>query len=118
MNDLNQYKLLTSGKVVVANGSAGPTAVLAAVTGKTIVLMGGIITITVAATGGSGVVNILDGTTVLQLFDANTIALTYPFNFGNRGYPLTQGNAFQISVTTAVTNQATANILAWGLVSA
>lgn len=118
MNDLSQYKLLTSGKITVAQGSAGPTAVLSAVSGKTIILMGGIIAITVAATGGGGVVNILDGSTVLQLFDANTIAETYYLNFGNRGYPLTQGNAFQISVTTAVTNQATANIIAWGLVSA
>lgn len=117
MDSLALYKQLASGKVTVSNGGAGPTAVLAAVTSKTIILMGGIITVTVAATGGGGVVNILDGTTVLQPFDANAVG-TYYLNFGNRGYPLTQGNAFQISVTTAATNQATANILAWGLVSA
>lgn len=117
MNDLSMYKLLTSGKITVNNAGGGPSAVLAAVSGKTIIVMGGLLTITLGATAGGGLVNILDGTTAIEIFDANAVNF-YPFNFGNRGYPLTQGNAFQISVTGAGGNQATANILAWGLVSA
>jgi hypothetical protein len=117
MNDLAMYKLLTSGKVTVNNGSAGPTAVLAAVTNKTIVVMQFTISVTTAATGGGGVVNVLDGTTAVWTFDANTVG-NIVVNLGNRGYVLTQGNALQISVTGAITLQATANITATGLVSA
>lgn len=117
MNELALYKLLTSGKVTVNNAGAGPTAVLAAVTGKTIIAMGAIITVTLAATAGGGIVNFLNGTTAIESFDANAVN-TYYLNFGDRGYPLTQGSALQISVTGAGGNQATANILAWGLVSA
>lgn len=117
MDTLALYKQLGSGNKTVTDGAAGPVAVLAAVTGRTIIVMGAVLNVTTAATGGSGVVNILDGTTVLASFEADASGY-YPIDFGNRGYPLTQGNAFQVSVTSAVTTQASANILAWGLVSA
>lgn len=97
----------TSGAGSASNGGA-TTAILAAPgTGKRLYLRSGVVSVTVAATGGSGMVTLKDGSTVIQRWDANALG-SYPFDYGEIGYPLSLNSALNLVVESAVTNQATA----------
>lgn len=106
-----------NGNGTAADGGTATTSVIAAQgAGKVIRITRGVLAVTLAATGGSGLVRICDGTTTIQQWDGNAIG-AFKFDFGDTGYPLTANTAFQIIVSGAITAQATASIAAVGLVS-
>ncbi len=102
------------GNGTAAQGSATTSIIAAQTAPANIRITRGVISVTVAATGATGLVRICDGATTIQQWDANAIS-AYKFDFGDTGYPLTAGNAFQLIVSGAGGNQATANIMAVGL---
>ena len=102
--------------VLTGNGSAnnaGATTSIIASPGATKVIrvMKGVVSVTTAAAGGGGLVRICDGTTTIMQWDANAVK-GYTFDYGDIGFPLTAGNAFQLIVSGAGVTQATANIMA------
>lgn len=99
----------TTGTDEVANGSEEATIIAAPGAGKVIRVLGGIVTVTLAATGGGGLVKLEDGSggTAFVKIDADAVGF-YPFNFGPRGYPLTANTLLNLTVDSAGTNEATA----------
>ena len=112
INGLSQVQ----GNGSASNGSATLSVIAAQTSPKTMRVTRGVVSVTTAATGGGGLVRICDGTTTLMQWDANAVK-DYYFDFGDAGYSLTAGNAFQLIVSGAGANQATANIMAVALVS-
>lgn len=106
---LQAYKEL-SGKATVNNGAATAAVIAAPGAGKTIRLVGGILNVTAAATGGGGVVELRDGSTAIISVDGNALG-SYPFYYdGMNGFPLTANTALNLVTASAVTTQATANV--------
>ena len=105
--DYSGYNWL-SGTALAANGDADKT-LIAAQTGKPIRVLSGTINVTVAATGTGGLVALEDGAggTVIWQADANAVG-GHRVDFGPLGYPLTAGNALNLTVDGAVTTQASA----------
>lgn len=96
----------TQGNISATNG--GTTGVIiAAQSGKVLRIREGSVSVYLAATGATGLVRICDGTTTIMQWDANAVG-GFQFDFGEAGYPLTSGNAFQLIVSGAGTNQASA----------
>lgn len=107
MSEAMHYQIVT-GTAEAANGDVDKT-VLAAVSGKTIRLMRGIVTVTVVATGGGGEVALEDGANGTRILEWDADALgSYPFDFGEEGYPLTTATLLNLTVDGAATTQATA----------
>jgi pyruvate/2-oxoglutarate dehydrogenase complex dihydrolipoamide acyltransferase (E2) component len=103
-----QKYILVSGSANVNNGAATAAVIAAPGAAKLNRLTAGIISVTVAATGGSGRITLKDGTNVIQSWDANSIT-NYQFNYGeNVGYPLSANNALNLVAEGAGANQATA----------
>ena len=103
----NSY-ITVEGTGEAADGSADAT-VIAAVTGKVIKVLTGILTVHVAAAGNAGKAALEDGaggTRFLEV-DADTVG-EYPIDFGPRGYPLTAGNALNLTVDEDGATEATA----------
>lgn len=102
-----QKYVLLNGSGSVTNASQTLAIIAAPTAGQAIRLTAGVLAITVAATGGGGIVSLKDGSTVIQSWDANAIS-NFQFTYGEGiGYPLTAGNALNLVVSAAVTNQAT-----------
>lgn len=98
---------LTQGKGTVVEGAATVELIAAPGAGKVIRLIGGVITVTLVATGGGGVVSLKDGTTVIFSAEGDATG-SIPFYFGEQGYPLTANTALNLVAESAVTNEATA----------
>jgi len=91
--------------------------IIAAVTGKTIYLKKITIHVTLAATGGTGIVTVRDGVagTILIQVDGDTIDNQREVDLDDgRGYPLTSGNSLSLEVSGAGTNEASAFAVAVG----
>jgi hypothetical protein len=102
-----RYNLL-SGAGTAANGAATTALIAAQGAATNIRLISGVVSVTLAATGGGGVVSLKDGTTLIMRWDANAVG-SFPFTFGEAtGYPLSANSALNLVVESAVTNQATA----------
>lgn len=102
-----QKYVLLSGSGSVSNGTQTIAIIAAPAANQAIRLTAGVLAVTVAATGGGGIVSLKDGTNVIQSWDVNAIS-NFQFTFGESiGYPLTVGNALNLTVSAAVTNQAT-----------
>ena len=113
---LNQYKEV-AGKASVTNAGASAELMAAPGAGKKIRLVGGIVNVTVAATGGGGVVSIKDGSTVIASYPASAIG-SYVISFGSEnGYPMTANTAINVVAESAITNQASANVAAVGYIA-
>jgi hypothetical protein len=97
------------GKANVANGSATATVIAAQGAGKVIRPTWGVLTVTVAATGGGGLISLKSGTTVIISYPANT-ADTYYVEFGDDGYPWDANTAVTMVSEGAGSNQASAFI--------
>lgn len=104
----------TTGTATANN--AGATAAIIAAPGatKTLRVTRGVVAVTAAAVGGSGLVQLANGSTVIMQWDANAVG-SYPFDFGDLGYPLSQNTALNLIVASAVTTQATATCAAVAL---
>lgn len=84
-------------------------AVIAATSGSVIRLLTGYISITLAATGGGGLAALEDGVGGTIVFQVPAAAVgSFPFDFRPNGFPLTVGNALNLTVNAATTNEATA----------
>lgn len=98
----------TNGRAQALQGAATASVIAAQGAGKVLRITKGVVTVTTAAAGGGGLVRICDGTTTIMQWDANGVN-AYPFDFGDIGYPCTANTAFQLIVSGAVGNQATAD---------
>lgn len=106
---MQQKYELVSGSVTANN--ATPTVALIAAPGASEVIRvtAFVITVTLAATGGSGIVSLKDGTTTMMSWDANAL-MNSQINMGEAiGYPLSAGNALNLVAENAGGNQATVN---------
>lgn len=95
------------GNVGVTNAGATGVIIAAQGAGKVLRIREGNVSVTLAATGATGLVRICDGTTTIMQWDANATG-GYAFDFGEAGYPITANTAFQLIVSGAGTNQASA----------
>ena len=108
-----RYEVL-SGSGTVNNATPSIALIAAPLAGETIRLTAFVVSVTTAATGGSGVVTLKDGSNVIQRWDANG-TMASQIHLGDAlGYPLTPGNALNLVVENAVANQATAYASAVG----
>lgn len=102
-----------TGTAAANNGAADSTVIAAPGANKLLRLVSGIITVTVAAVGGGGLVALEDGVAGTRILQANADTLKeIPFNFGPKGIPLTSNTLLNLTVDTAATTQATANVTA------
>lgn len=93
---------IVSGTAEVSNADVNET-VLAAVSGKSLRLLKGVVMVTVVADGG-GEAALEDGAGGTKIFEVDTDALgVYPIDFGDEGYPLTSGNVLNLNVSGATT---------------
>lgn len=100
---------LVQGRVSVDNGAASAVAIAAPGAGRITRICRGVLTVTVAATGGGGVVSLKDGTTVLNSFPAAALGV-YAFEWGDQGFALTTNTALNLVSESGVTTQATAQL--------
>ena len=97
-----------SGTGSAANGAAD-TEIIAATAGKITRLQKAVVSVSLAAVGGGGEVALEDAAGGTRIWEADADALgVYNIDFGELGYPLTAGNALNLTVDGAVTTQATA----------
>lgn len=100
-NNLGQLQ----GTVGVTNGGATGSIIAAQGAGKVIRVKSGCVSVTLAATGATGLIRLCDGTTTIMQWDANAV-MSASFDFGDAGYPLTANTALQLIASGAGTNQA------------
>ena len=106
-----------NGTAAVTNGGVTSVIIAAQGAGKVLRITKGVVAVTLAATGATGLVRICDGSTTIQQWDANTASGSFAFDYGDVGYPLTANTAFQLIVSGAGTNQASATCSAVALVA-
>lgn len=106
----------TNGTASVTNASPTLPIVAAQGAGKVFRITKGVIGITLAATAGGGLVKLVDGSTLLMQWDANSVN-SFPFDFGDAGYPGTANTALNLTVSGAAGNQASATCALVGLVA-
>lgn len=101
------------GSVEAANGDVDKTVIAAQGANKTLRLKYAIVSVTLAATGGTGEVALEDGVGGTRFFEADADAVgVYRIDFGEWGYPLTSNTLLNLTVDGAGTNQATARCMA------
>lgn len=101
----------TSGTATVANGAVDATVIAAPGAGKSIRLVSGVISVTVAGTGGTAIVALEDGLNGTKIVPVSADAVgVYPFVFGPLGYPLTANTLLNLTCDGAATTQATARV--------
>ena len=111
MSTVIGFSNLAQGSASVSEASQTAALIAAPGAGKSLRLIGGVVCVTLAATGGGGVVSIKDGTTVI--FSANASAAgNVPFFFGEQGYLVTANTAINVVAESATTNEASANVAA------
>ena len=112
MSDSPRQKI--QGTATVSDGAA-TAAILASQGGvKKIRLKFAIITVTTAAVGGTGLISLKDGSTVIISVDADAVG-THVLAFGDHpemGYDLTAATALNVVAEGAGTTQATASAVA------
>jgi hypothetical protein len=98
----------TTGTGEAADGAVDAE-IIAAVTGKVIRVLKGVLTVHVAAAGNAGKAALEDGAGGTRFFevDADTVG-EYQLDFGPTGYPLTAGNALNLTVDEDGATEATA----------
>lgn len=106
----------SQGTNTANNGATSGTVIAAPGVGKVLRLTNFVLTVTVAAVGGGGLVNIQDGTTTIMSFPADALN-SWLFDFGERGYALSDNAALTVNVSGAATTQATARLTAVALVN-
>lgn len=105
-----------SGRASVNNAAASAAVIAAPGAGKRYRIVGGIINVTLAATGATGTVAVRDGSTDIITVDANAVG-TFPFYFSeSNGYPVTANTAINLVAANAGTNQASANVALVGYI--
>lgn len=105
-----------NGTASVTNAGATGSIIAAQGAGTALRVTRGVISVTLAATGGSGLIRLCDGTNTIMQWDANAV-MNAPFDFGEAGYPLTANTALQVIASGAVTNQASGTCAAVAIVA-
>jgi hypothetical protein len=106
---MQQKYQIVSGTGTANNATPTVALIAAQGAGKVIRITAYIITVTTAATGGSGIVSFKDGTTTLMSWDANAL-MNSQVNLGEGiGYPISANSAFNLVAENAGGNQATVN---------
>ena len=106
---------LISAAASVTNGAPSVAAIAAPGAGRKNVIAWGVLTISLAATGGGGVVSLKDGSTVLCSFPAAAVNVFY-VQLGDNGYYMSANSALNLVAESAVTNQASAQLLITGYI--
>lgn len=107
---------IVSGTAEAVNGDVDKTVLAAPGAGKITRLQHAVISVTVAATGGTGEVALEDGAGGTRIFEADADAVgVYLIDFGDAGYPLTANTVLNLTVDGAGTNQASARCTAVGV---
>lgn len=104
-----------NGTASVTNAAGTATIIAAQGAGTVLRVTRGTISVTLAATGATGLIRLCDGSTTIMQWDANATG-GYPFNFGDSGYPLTANTALVLIASGAGTNQASGTCAAVALV--
>lgn len=105
-----------NGTGSVTNAAATTAIIAAQGAGKVLRITKGHVSVTLAATGATGLIRICDGTTTIMQWDANAVG-GFAFDFGDAGYPLTANTAFQLIASGAGTNQASGTCSAVAIVA-
>ena len=105
------FSNLTQGSTAVSEADQSNELIAAPGAGKSLRLIGGVVCVTLAATGGGGLVSIKDGTTVIFSANASAVGAT-PFYFGEQGYLVTANAAINVVAEVATTNEASGNVAA------
>jgi len=99
------------GTGVALEATEDVTIIAAQGAGNALRITKAVISVTLAATGGGGLVALEDGVGGTRIFEADAdLAGVYPLDFGEIGYPLTANTLLNLTVDGAVTNQATARV--------
>jgi hypothetical protein len=110
---MQQGYAVVTGTNKPVDGSADKTIIAAQGAGKKIYLMKAVVSVTVAAVGGTGEVALEDGVNGTRLFEADADAVgSYSLDFGEDGYPLTANTLLNATVDGAGTTQASARVTA------
>lgn len=104
------------GVGTATNGGTTASVIAAQGVGKVMRVTKGVVGVTVAATGGGGLVRLCNGTTTIAQWPGDALG-GYPFDFGDAGIALTSNTALQVIVSGAATTQASATITAVALVA-
>ena len=110
--------MITSYQIVTGTGEAveateDVTVIAAQGSNKKLHLMRGVLSVTLAATGGGGEAAVEDGVGGTRIIEVDADALGfYPFDFGDEGIPLSANTILNLTVDGAVTNQASARLSA------
>ena len=99
----------SSGTGSATEAAQNTTIIAAPGADKHLRIMKGFISITLAATGGGGLASLEDGAggTKIDNIPASVLG-AWPFDFGPKGYPLTDATLLNLTVDAATTNEATA----------
>lgn len=111
-NNLKQV----NGTASVTTGAATATIIAAQGAGTVLRVTRGVVSVTFAATGATGLIRLCDGTTTIMQWDANAV-MSAAFDFGDAGYPLTANTALALIVSGAGTNQASGTCAAVAIVA-
>lgn len=102
-------KVWLNGTDLSTNASADKTIIAAQGVGKTFRVMSGVVSVTVAAVGGGGLVALENGVDGTVIWQANADASgVYQIDFRPVGYPLTENTLLNLTVNGAATTQASA----------
>lgn len=98
-----------TGVGTVANTDEDKTIIAAQGAGKVVRVMKAVVSVTLVATGGGGLVALEDAAGGTRFFEADADGLgVYVIDFGPRGFPLTANAVLNLTVDGAGTNEASA----------
>lgn len=109
---ITSYQIVT-GTGEALEGTADKTVIAAQGAGKTMHLLRGVLSVSLAAAGGGGEAAIENGAGGTRIIEVDADAVGYfPFDFGDEGIPLSANTLLNLTVDGAVTTQATARLSA------
>lgn len=113
---INNY-LKWSGTDIPLQGAEDKTIKAAPGVNKRIYVQKGVISVTLAATGGLGFVGLEDGAGGTRFWNVSAAAIGYyTIDFGEPGFPLSLNTLLNVTVDGAVTNEATATVTLTGII--
>lgn len=105
-----------SGTGSATNAGKTVAIIAAQAAGTTLRVTKGVVSVTLAATGATGLIRLCNGATTIMQWDANAV-MSCPFDFGDEGFPLSANTALNVIVSGAGTNDASGTIAAMAIVA-